>query len=155
MGRSLPQPILDMSNGASVRKKDPFGARDTFETGSGAAYLYRLDCLEALGYSIDRLPFSIRVLLEALLRRCDGFAVTEDDVVRLAQYDPKAPAREDIPFTPARVLLQDFTGVPAVVDLASVLKIPHHGLYCSIDLRPLGKLFRHEVRIKRNQIMNA
>ncbi|MFB3132436.1 MAG: aconitate hydratase AcnA, partial [Rhodothermales bacterium] len=109
-----------MSNGASVRKKDPFGARDTFETGSGAAYLYRLDRLEALGYAIDRLPFSIRILLEALLRRCDGFAVTEDDVVRLAQYDPKAPAREDIPFTPARVLLQDFTGVPAVVDLAAM-----------------------------------
>ena len=109
-----------MSNGAPVRKKDPFGARDTFETGSGAAYLYRLDRLAALGYNIDRLPFSIRVLLEALLRGCDGFAVTEDDVMRLAQYDPKAPAREEIPFSPARVLLQDFTGVPAVVDLAAM-----------------------------------
>ncbi|MFQ5571152.1 MAG: aconitate hydratase AcnA [Rhodothermales bacterium] len=109
-----------MSNGASVRKKDPFGARDTFDTGSGSAYLYRLDRLERQGYSINHLPFSIRVLLEALLRECDGFVVTEEDVASLAQYDPKAPAREEIPFMPARVLLQDFTGVPAVVDLAAM-----------------------------------
>ena len=60
-----------MSNGASVRQKDPLGARETFDTGSGSAYLYRLDRLEALGYSIDHLPFSIRILLEALLRGCD------------------------------------------------------------------------------------
>ena len=109
-----------MSNGAPARKKDLLGARDTFETGSGAAYLYRLDTLEKQGHNIGRLPFSIRVLLEALLRECDGFAVTEEDVERLATYDPKSPAREEIPFMPARVLLQDFTGVPAVVDLAAL-----------------------------------
>ncbi|MDX1547384.1 MAG: aconitase family protein, partial [Rhodothermales bacterium] len=109
-----------MSNGAPARKKDLLGARDTFETGSGAAYLYRLDTLEKQGHDIGRLPFSIRVLLEALLRECDGFAVTEEDVERLASYDPKSPAREEIPFMPARVLLQDFTGVPAVVDLAAL-----------------------------------
>jgi len=109
-----------MSNGTPVRKKDPFGARDTFDTGSGSAYLYRLDVLKERGFDIDRLPFSIRILLEALLRECDGFAVTEEDVERLASYDPKDPAREEIPFMPARVLLQDFTGVPAVVDLAAL-----------------------------------
>ncbi|NBC16314.1 MAG: aconitate hydratase AcnA [Bacteroidetes bacterium] len=109
-----------MSNGASVRQKDPFGARDTFDTGAGAAYLYRLDTLKKQGYDIDRLPYSIRVLLEALLRECDGVAVTEADVERLASYDPKNPAEEEIPFMPARVLLQDFTGVPAVVDLAAL-----------------------------------
>ena len=101
-------------------QKDPFDARDTFETGSGPAYLYRLDRLQEEGYDIDRLPFSIRVLLESLLRNVDGKTVTEDDVERLAAYDPKNPAEEDIPFKPARVLLQDFTGVPSVVDLAAL-----------------------------------
>ena len=102
-------------------KKDPFGARDTFDTGSGNAYLYRLDRLADRGFGdLDRLPFSIKVLLEAVVRECDGRTVTEQDVERLATYDPKRPAREEIPFVPARVLLQDFTGVPAVVDLAAL-----------------------------------
>ncbi len=109
-----------MTTQASALKKDPFGARATFDTGSGTAYLYRLDALEKQGHSVNHLPFSIRILLEALLRECDGFAVTEADVLRLARYDPKNPAREEIPFMPARVLLQDFTGVPAVVDLAAL-----------------------------------
>ena len=99
---------------------DPFGARDTFETGSGPAYLYRLDALADEGFDIDRLPFSIRILLEGLLRECDGSTITEDDVRRLAGYDPSNPAESDIPFSPSRVLLQDFTGVPAVVDLAAL-----------------------------------
>ena len=104
-----------------IMKKDPFGARETFDTGSGNAYLYRLDRLADHGFGgLDRLPFSIKVLLEAVIRECDGRAVTEQDVERLATYDPKGPAREEIPFVPARVLLQDFTGVPAVVDLAAL-----------------------------------
>ncbi|MCA9249391.1 MAG: aconitate hydratase, partial [Planctomycetales bacterium] len=70
--------------------------------------------------AISRLPYSIRVLLEAALRKCDGFIVTEDDVNNLAGYDPAAPAQIEIPFMPARVVLQDFTGVPAVVDLAAM-----------------------------------
>ena len=95
-------------------KKDPFGARDTFDTGSGNAYLYRLDRLADRGFgNLDQLPFSIKVLLESVVRECDGRTVTEQDVERLATYDPKRPAREEIPFVPARVLLQDFTGVPA------------------------------------------
>ncbi|RMH66726.1 MAG: aconitate hydratase AcnA [Bacteroidetes bacterium] len=109
-----------MSTNAPGTLTDPFGARDTFDTGNGSAYLYRLDTLARQGYDIARLPFSIRVLLEGLLRECDGFRVTEDDVHRLAGYDPRNPAREEIPFMPARVLLQDFTGVPAVVDLAAM-----------------------------------
>ena len=104
----------------AAQKKDPFGARDTFDTGAGAGYLYRLDRLKEAGYDIDRLPYSIRVLLEGLLRTCDGDAVTKADVERLASYDPTNPAKEEIPFMPARVLLQDFTGVPAVVDLAAM-----------------------------------
>ncbi len=102
------------------RKNDPFGARTTFETGSGSAYLYRLDRLAKQGFAIDRLPFSIRIMLEALLRGCDGFTVTQEDVESLAQYRADAPEQREIPFSPARVLLQDFTGVPAVVDLAAM-----------------------------------
>lgn len=106
---------------AAALLKDPFSARDTFDTGTGNAYYYRLDRLKELGYEdIDRLPFSIKVLLEAVLRECDGFQVTEDDVKKLATYDPKNPAKVEIPFKPGRVLLQDFTGVPAVVDLAAM-----------------------------------
>lgn len=104
----------------STRNPDPFGARDTFDTGSGSAYLYRLDVLKERGFDIDRLPYSIKVLLEAALRNCDGHLVTEADVEKLASYDPKNPAKVEIPWMPARVLLQDFTGVPAVVDLAAM-----------------------------------
>ena len=102
-------------------RKDPFDARETFDTGSGPGYLYRLDKLKEHGFgNIDRLPYSIKVLLECALRNCDDFLVTQDDVKKLASYDPSAPARVEIPFLPARVLLQDFTGVPAVVDLAAM-----------------------------------
>ncbi|HIQ04272.1 MAG TPA: aconitate hydratase AcnA, partial [Anaerolineae bacterium] len=69
---------------------------------------------------ISRLPFSIKVLLEAALRQCDGFEITEEDVVSLAQWSAQAPARREMPFKPARVVLQDFTGVPSVVDLAAL-----------------------------------
>jgi len=99
---------------------DPFGAREPFETGSGPAHLYRLDALKEAGHDIDRLPVSIRILLEGLLRGCDGTTITEEDVHRLASYDPSDPEEADIPFSPSRVLLQDFTGVPAVVDLAAL-----------------------------------
>ena len=97
---------------------DPFDALDTFATGHGRAYLYRLSALD--GVDLDRLPVSIRVLLEGLLRECDGDLVTEEHVRRLAQYDPAAPTEAAVPFTPSRVLLQDFTGVPSVVDLAAL-----------------------------------
>ena len=100
--------------------QDTLGSRATLQTGSGPAHLYRLDSLVEQGYSLDRLPYAIRILLEALLRNCDGKAVTTEDIDRLARYDAKQPARAEIPFMPARVLLQDFTGVPAVVDLAAM-----------------------------------
>jgi aconitate hydratase len=85
--------------------------------GSGEAYIYRLDKLEK---DVSRLPFSIKVLLEAVLREVDGYGVTEADVYKLMNWNAKAPAPEEIPFKPARVILQDFTGVPAVVDLAAM-----------------------------------
>src|SRR5690606_21343563 len=102
-------------------KNDPFGARDTFDTGNGSAYYYRLGRLEELGLgAISRLPFSIKVLLEGALRGLDGRVITREDVETLAAYDPAAPAQTEIPYNPGRVLLQDFTGVPAVVDLAAL-----------------------------------
>ncbi|MGB7324416.1 MAG: aconitate hydratase AcnA [Rubripirellula sp.] len=100
---------------------DPFGVRDTFDTGSGTATIYRLSKLEEAGLGeVSKLPFSIRVLLEAVLRNCDGFSVTEDDVKNLAAWNAAAPAKQEVPFKPYRVVLQDFTGVPAVVDLAAM-----------------------------------
>ncbi len=105
----------------ATRKVDPFGARDTFDSGQGPVGIYRLERLEQAGLGqISRLPFSIRLLLEAVLRNCDGYEVTEDDVRHLAAWDAASPAKLEIPFKPARVVLQDFTGVPAVVDLAAM-----------------------------------
>jgi aconitate hydratase len=100
---------------------DPFSARRTFETGQGPAELYDLARLEALGLAkISELPYSIRLLLEAALRTCDGYEVTEQDVKNLAGWRADAVPELEIPFKPARVVLQDFTGVPCVVDLAAM-----------------------------------
>jgi aconitate hydratase len=83
--------------------------------------MFRLSRLEESGLArIAELPYSIRVLLEAALRACDGFSVRAEDVENLAGWNAAKPARVEIPFKPARVLLQDFTGVPAVVDLAAM-----------------------------------
>ena len=81
--------------------------------------IYPLDSLSQYG-KLDRIPYSIKVLLEAVLRNLDGRIIREEDVVKLAGYDPKKVGEVEIPFKPARVLLQDFTGVPAVVDLAAL-----------------------------------
>ncbi|MEL6614692.1 MAG: aconitase family protein, partial [Bacteroidota bacterium] len=102
---------------------DLFGARDTLTTPSGTSYTYyRLDtAAEATGADLSRLPFSIKVLLENALRQADQKGpVGEDDVRNLCGYEPADPAEVEIPYAPARVLLQDFTGVPAVVDLAAL-----------------------------------
>jgi aconitate hydratase len=100
-------------------RSDPFGVRGTFDTGSGKAGIYRLEALERQGLGHPgRLPYSIRVLLENVLRHC-GERSTEDEVRALAGWRPKPPV-QDLPFMPARVLLQDFTGVPALVDLAAM-----------------------------------
>ncbi len=102
-----------------MKKNDPFGARDTFDSGRGPVGIYRLSKLEEAGLTtVADLPFSIRVLLESVLRSCDGYVVTEDDVKNLAGWGSGAAV--EVPFKPARVVLQDFTGVPAVVDLAAM-----------------------------------
>ncbi|MFO7539340.1 MAG: aconitase family protein, partial [Chloroflexota bacterium] len=96
---------------------DHFGARAQLE-GTDYHY-YRLDALSKYA-DIGRLPFSIKVLLEAVLRTCDGYEVNPDDVEKLARWSATDPAHDEIPFKPGRVILQDFTGVPAVVDLAAL-----------------------------------
>src|SRR5687767_612074 len=103
-------------------KRDVFGARKTFDTGRGSATLYRLDALASGGVApgLDRLPFSIKVLLESVLRNVDGELVTEEDVRALGAWQAVSPTQVELPFLPGRVILQDFTGVPAVVDLASM-----------------------------------
>jgi aconitate hydratase len=103
-------------------KTDVFGARATFDTGHGPATLYRLSALDEAGVApgLDRLPFSIKVLLESVLRNVDGELVTAEDVKNVAAWSAGDPRAGELPFTPARVILQDFTGVPAVVDLASL-----------------------------------
>jgi aconitate hydratase len=102
--------------------RDAFGARSRFETGSGSVGLFRLDALARAGVApaLDRLPFSIRVLLEAVLRNVDGTLVREEDVANLAAWNASKPRDVELPYMPARVILQDFTGVPAIVDLASM-----------------------------------
>lgn len=98
---------------------DSFGSAATLEVSGETFHYFRLDRLQGLG-SIETLPCSIRVLLENLLRYEDGVSVTRAHIETLAQYDAKKVSENEIPFVPARVLLQDFTGVPCVVDLASM-----------------------------------
>ncbi|MCL4869633.1 MAG: aconitate hydratase AcnA [Anaerolineae bacterium] len=99
---------------------DPFGARTPLP-GHDNYFYYRLGKLSESGIGhIDRLPYSIRVLLEALLRNCDNYIINPDDVTRMAGWNAQAPEQVEIAFMPARVILQDFTGVPAVVDLAAM-----------------------------------
>src|SRR5262245_41863913 len=101
--------------------QSPFGARSTLATPGGPVEIHRLAALEAAGAPrVDRLPYSLRVVLEAVLRDVDGFTVREEDVLALARWNAKAPAATEVPYRPARVVLQDFTGVPCLVDLAAM-----------------------------------
>ncbi len=101
--------------------RDFFGAFASLDTPAGSFGVYHLDRLgQRLGIALDRLPFSIRILLESALRNCDNYQVTEADVKRIAAWDGATGDPVEIPFKPARVILQDFTGVPCVVDLAAM-----------------------------------
>ena len=102
---------------------DPFGVRDTIETAAGDATIYRLGKLEEKGFEgISLLPYSIKILLESLLRHADTekHLIAAEDVEALARWNPENVSDRDIPFIPSRVVMQDFTGVPAVVDLAAL-----------------------------------
>jgi len=97
-----------------------FGSRSTLDVGKRKFEIHKLSALDKAGLAPGRLPFSLRILLENLLRHEDGKQVKEADIRAIAGWDPKAAPANEIAFMPARVLLQDFTGVPAVVDLAAM-----------------------------------
>ncbi|MCA9097338.1 MAG: aconitate hydratase, partial [Planctomycetaceae bacterium] len=98
----------------------PFNSASKLKTRSGEFSYSRIQALSDAGIGhVDRLPYSIRVLLEACLRNVDNFVVNEEDVTNLANWNAAAPLQVEVPFKPGRVVLQDFTGVPAVVDLAA------------------------------------
>src|SRR6476661_821240 len=96
-----------------------FDARDTLTVGDRELTIYRLDALQSK-YDVARLPFSLKILLENLLRTEGNGSVEAADIEALARWDAKAEPDIEIAFTPARVVMQDFTGVPAVVDLAAM-----------------------------------
>ena len=113
-----------------IKSVDTFGVRSAIHTQAGNVHFYRLDELARQNIAaVDSLPFSIKVILEGVLRRENGTTVTRDAILSLAQYDPRQPDRIAIPYLPARVLMQDFTGVPALVDLAALRsETVRHGL---------------------------
>src|SRR5579863_9124671 len=96
---------------------DSFQARTTLQSGQNA---YQIWSLRSCGERVARLPYSLKILLENLLRFEDGVNVRRDDIEALLNWDPSAQPSYEIPFTPARVIMQDFTGVPAIVDLAAM-----------------------------------
>jgi aconitate hydratase len=104
----------------SFERGNSFDSRATLALGARSYTIYRLPALTARGFNLSRLPFSLKILLENLLRREDGVNVTAADIEFLANWDAKAEPSREIAYMPARVLMQDFTGVPAVVDLAAM-----------------------------------
>jgi aconitate hydratase len=105
---------------SSPNNPDSFRSKASLKSGSKDYTIFRLDALKSAGVNLTRLPFSLRILLENLLRHEDGRTVTADDIKFLANWEPKAEPSREIAYMPARVLMQDFTGVPAVVDLAAM-----------------------------------
>src|SRR5688572_18582775 len=98
-----------------------FGTRTDIQAGGKTVEIYSLPALERAGFpGVSRLPYSMKILLENLLRREDNAFVKTDDIRAMAQWTPAAGPEKEISFMPARVLLQDFTGVPCVVDLAAM-----------------------------------
>jgi aconitate hydratase len=135
---------------------DSFGARSALEVDGEQFEVYRLDAVKD-GH-VDRLPYSLKILLENLLRHEDGRDVTREDILALANWDPNADPSTEISFTPSRVILQDFTGVPAVVDLAAmrdaVVKLG--GTADSINpLSPAELVIDHSVQVDNYGATNA
>ncbi len=135
---------------------DTFGTRGTFDTGSGQAVIYRINKLN-VGH-VDRLPFTIKILLENALRNLDNFQVSEEDIVNLASWNAKSPQVVEIPYKPARVILQDFTGVPVVVDLAAMRSamVRLGGDPAKINpVIPVDLVIDHSVQVDRFGTMDA
>ena len=131
-------------------KRDAFDSRSTLRVGAEQFEIYRLGALEKAGLSIDRLPYSLKILLENLLRCGSHDADAAAGVEALARWQPQAEPDREIDFTPARVLLQDFTGVPAVVDLAAMRDAMHRlgGDPTRINpLQPAELVIDHSVQV--------
>ncbi|MDN5915574.1 MAG: aconitase family protein, partial [Pseudonocardia sp.] len=112
-----PEPVrAHHAGGQPVASTDSFGAQGQLDVGGTGYEIFRLSAVEGS----QRLPYSLKVLLENLLRTEDGANVTADHIRAIANWDPKADPDTEIQFTPARVIMQDFTGVPCVVDLATM-----------------------------------
>jgi len=136
--------------------KDSFGARSTLDVGGDKFEIYRLDAITE-GH-VEQLPYSLKILLENLLRHEDGRDVTREDILALANWEPQSAPSTEISFTPSRVILQDFTGVPAVVDLAAmrdaVVKLG--GSADSINpLSPAELVIDHSVQVDNYGAANA
>ena len=135
-----------------------FDALATLEVGSRKYRYFRLDASADKGFDTTRLPFSLKILLENLLRNEDGLTVTADDIEGLASWDPKADPSREIAFRPSRVLLQDFTGVPAVVDLAAMRAAMKAlgGEPTRINpLQPVELVIDHSVQVDEAGTVNA
>jgi aconitate hydratase len=135
---------------------DSFGARGALQVDGNEFEIYRLDAVKE-GH-VDRLPYSLKVLLENLLRHEDGRDVTRADILALANWDPKAAPSTEISFTPARVILQDFTGGPAVVDLAAMRDAVVKLGGSAADINPLSPaelVIDHSVQVDNYGAANA
>ncbi len=138
---------------------DSFGAKATLNVGDTAYEIWRLGALSSKGIgNVDRLPFSLRVLLENLLRHEDGSAVSKDDIEAVANWNASAEPSVEIAYHPARVILQDFTGVPAVVDLAAMrdaIKTMGGDAQRINPLQPVDLVIDHSVQVDHSASSNA
>src|SRR3954447_26733739 len=136
---------------------DSFGARSTLEVGGREYEIFRLDALQKR-YDVARLPYSLKILLENLLRFEDGDTVTKKMIETVARWDAKADPSDEISYTPARVLMQDFTGVPAIVDLAAM-----RDAMAALDappgrinpLRPAELVIDHSIHVDESRLRDS
>ena len=143
---------------AANATSNSFEARANLTSGGKSYTIYRLDSLASKGIELTRLPFSLRILLENLLRREDGMTVTADDIQFLARWQPLAEPSREIAYMPARVLMQDFTGVPAVVDLAAMrdaMKALGGDPEKINPLQPAELVIDHSVQVDEYGVPNA
>jgi aconitate hydratase len=137
---------------------DSFGSYSQLKSGNRTYDIYRLNALEKTGVKLSRLPYSLRILLENLLRQEDGKSVTADDIQFLSRWDPKAEPSREIAYMPARVLMQDFTGVPAIVDLAAMrdaMKVLGGNPEKINPLQPAELVIDHSVQVDQYGTSNS
>lgn len=132
-----------------MANKDPYGVKKTIQVNNKSYHYFSLKALQSQGHAIEKLPFSIRILLENAVRNYDGFGVTKEHIETLLNWQPTG-SDDDIPFKPARVLMQDFTGVPAVVDIAAIRsEVARKGKNVDLinPLIPVDLVIDHSVQI--------